>query len=143
MDLKAILNISASALTAERTRLDTISSNIANSRATRTPEGGAYKRKMPVFSAVAATEDPFASLLAEKMRKPIVSEIVEDQRPGQLVHDPGHPDADPDTGMVELPNVSILEEMVDMMSASRSYEANVTAMSATKAMALKALEIGR
>ena len=143
MDLLSILEVSASALTAERTRLDTITSNIANSRATRTPEGGAYQRRVPVFSAVAASQDAFGSVLADKMRKPIVSEVSIDTRPGQLVHDPGHPDADPETGMVELPNVSVLEEMVDLMSASRSYEANVTAVSATKAMALKALEIGR
>ena len=143
MGLLTNLDVSASALTAERTRLDTITSNIANSKATRTPEGGAYKRRMTVFTAVPATDDPFGSMLTSKMSKPIVSEVIEDQRPGQLVYDPGHPDADPETGMLELPNVSILEEMVDLMSASRSYEANVTAISATKAMALKALEIGR
>ena len=143
MNIRALLDVSASALSAERTRLDTITSNIANSRATRTPEGGAYKRQVPVFEAVSASDDPFGSLLADKMRKPVVAEVVEDAREGQLIDDPGHPDADPETGMVEMPNVSVLEEMVDLMSASRSFEANVTAMSATKQMALKALEIGR
>jgi flagellar basal-body rod protein FlgC len=143
MGLLTTLDISASALTAERSRLDTITSNIANSRATRTPDGGPYKRRLSVFKAVPVSDDPFGSVLAGKMQKPIVSEIIEDQRPGVRVYDPGHPDADPDTGMLELPNVSVLEEMVDLMSASRSYEANVTAISATKAMALKALEIGR
>ena len=94
-------------------------------------------------TAVSASDDPFGSLLADKMRKPVVAEVVEDAREGQLIYDPGHPDANPETGMVEMPNVSVLEEMVDLMSASRSFEANVTAMSATKNMVLKALEIGR
>ena len=143
MDLRALLDVSASALSAERTRHETITSNIANSRATRTPEGGAYKRQVPVFEAVSASDDPFSSILADKLRKTVVSDIVQDDREGQLIHDPSHPDADPETGMVEMPNVSVLEEMVDLMSASRSFEANVTAMSATKQMALKALEIGR
>lgn len=143
MDVRTLLDISGAALTAERTRADTITANLANARATRTPDGGPYRRKVPVFEAVSASSDPFGDLLADKFDKPVVSGIVEDDRPGVMVHDPAHPDADPDTGMVEMPNVSVLEEMVDLMSATRSYEANVTAVSATKAMALKALEIGR
>ena len=143
MDIRSLMNISGAALTAERTRADTITANLANARATRTPDGGPYRRQVPVFEAVTASEDPFGDILADKFSKPVVSEIVEDDRPGTFVHDPGHPDADPDTGMVELPNVSVLEEMVDLMSSTRSYEANVTAISATKSMALKALEIGR
>jgi len=142
MDLLGILQVSASGLSAERTRLQTVSSNIANAQTTKTPEGGPYRRKVPVFRADPAG-DAFGSMLDQKLRKPIVSNVVEDQRDLEYVHDPGHPDADPETGLVAMPNVNVVEEMVDMISASRSYEANVTAISATKNMALKALEIGR
>lgn len=142
MDLLGILQVSASGLSAERTRLQTVSSNIANAETTRTPEGGAYRRKVPVFRADPAG-DTFGSLLDQKLRKPVVANVVADARELDTVYDPGHPDADPETGLVEMPNVNVVEEMVDMISASRSYEANVTAISATKNMALKALEIGR
>ncbi len=142
MDLLGILQVSASGLSAERTRLQTVSSNIANAQTTRTPEGGPYTRKVPVFKAEAVS-DRFGTVLDAKLRKPVVADVVSDARPTEHVYDPGHPDADPETGLVEMPNVNVVEEMVDMISASRSYEANVTAISATKNMALKALEIGR
>lgn len=142
MNLLSILQVSASGLTAERTRLQTVSSNIANANTTRTEEGGPYLRKMPVYRAAPAQES-FGDLMADKLRKPIVVDVVEDQRAPEQVYDPGHPDADPETGLVLMPNVNVVEEMVDMMSASRSYESNVTAISATKNMLLKALEIGR
>ncbi len=142
MNLLSILQVSASGLTAERTRLQTVSSNIANANTTRTEEGGPYLRKMPVYQAAPAQES-FGDLMADKRRKPVVVDVVEDQRPPEQVYDPGHPDADPETGLVLMPNVNVVEEMVDMMSASRSYESNVTAISATKNMLLKALEIGR
>ncbi len=142
MDLLGILQVSASGLSAERTRLQTVSSNIANAQTTQTPEGGAYTRKVPVFRAEAVTNQ-FGAVLDSKLRRPIVSDVVADTRPMEYVYDPGHPDADPETGLVQMPNVNIVEEMVDMITASRSYEANVTAISATKNMALKALEIGR
>lgn len=141
MDLLGILSVSASGMTAERTRLQTVSSNIANAQTTRTDEGGPYIRKVPVFRSVSAG-DAFGSMLRGKLSKPIVTDVVEDQRPTTFVLDPGHPDAD-EYGMVEMPNVNVVEEMVDMVNASRAYEANVTAISATKNMALKALEIGR
>ena len=143
MDLLSSLQISASGLSAERTRLQSISSNIANAQTTRTPEGTAYRRKMPVFSAERVEDHPFAQALDRQLRQPRVVDIVEDRRPNTQVYDPGHPDADPETGLVEMPNVNIVEEMVDMISASRAYEANVSALTATKNMALKALEIGR
>ena len=143
MDLLNILQISASGLTAERTRLQTVSSNIANAQTTRTEEGGPYQRRLPVFQSDAVSTNPFGDMLDRKLLAPKVVDVVVDDRPTEKVYNPGHPDANPETGMVEMPNVSVLEEMVDLMSASRSFEANVTAMSATKQMALKALEIGR
>lgn len=143
MDLLNILQVSGSGLSAERTRIQTVSSNIANAQTTRTAEGeGPYRRKVPVFSAV-ELGDAFSGVLGPKLSQPLVTDIVEDQREGSMVLDPSHPDADPLTGMVEMPNVEVVSEMVDMISASRAYEANVTAISATKNMALKALEIGK
>ena len=144
MNLLRILQVSASGMTAQRTRLQTTSSNIANAQTTRTDEGGPYLRKVPVFRAIEVPGgDAFASTLADQLEAPNVVDVVEDGREPELVYDPGHPDADPNTGLVAMPNVNVVEEMVDMMTASRSFEANVTAMSATKNMALKALEIGR
>jgi flagellar basal-body rod protein FlgC len=143
MDLLNILQISASGLTAERTRLQTVSSNIANAQTTRTEEGGPYKRRLPVFQSNAVSDNPFGDLLDRKLQAPKVVDVVLDDRPSEEVYNPSHPDANPETGMVAMPNVNVVEEMVDMISASRSYEANVTAITATKNMALKALEIGR
>jgi len=143
MNILGILQVSASGLSAERTRLQTTSQNIANARTTRTDEGGPYKRKVPVFQATELPGDPFRDLMGAKLAAPTVIDVIEDQRDAQMVYDPGHPDADPETGLVAMPNVNLVEEMVDMITASRSYEANVTAMSSTKSMALKALEIGR
>ena len=143
MDLLNILQISASGLTAERTRLQTVSSNIANAQTTRTEEGGPYKRRLPVFRSDPVSTSPFGDMLDRKLQAPKVVDVVLDDRPTEKIYNPGHPDADPETGMVEMPNVNIVEEMVDMISASRAYESNVTAISATKNMALKALEIGR
>jgi flagellar basal-body rod protein FlgC len=142
MNLLGILQVSASGLTAERTRLQTVSSNIANARTTRTPDGGPYQRQMPVFEAQ-DLQGEFGDMLGDRLQAPLVTSVVADQRPAEMVYDPGHPDADPDTGLVAMPNVNVVEEMVDMISASRGYESNVTAISATKNMLLKALEIGR
>jgi flagellar basal-body rod protein FlgC len=142
MDLLGILQVSGSGLSAERTRIQTVSSNIANAQTTRTAEGtGPYRRKVPVFTAVEAG-DAFGGVLGARLSQPMVTDIVEDQRLGDTVLDPSHPDAD-ENGYVEMPNVEVVTEMVDMISASRAYEANVTAISATKNMALKALEIGK
>ncbi|MFA7404315.1 MAG: flagellar basal body rod protein FlgC [Pelobacteraceae bacterium] len=145
MDFFSSMNVSSSALSAERTRMNLISSNLANANATRTPEGGPYKRKDAVFAAT-PVENSFNRVLdgatAKQVRKVDVSEIVEDQNPPRLQYDPGHPDANPQ-GYVAMPNVNVVEEMTDMISASRSYEANVTAVQAAKAMAMKTLEIGK
>jgi flagellar basal-body rod protein FlgC len=144
MNLLRILQVSSSGLTAQRARLQATTQNIANAHTTRTEDGdGPYLRKMPVFEAREVPGNDFGGFLDLRLEAPVVVDIVEDSRDVELVYDPGHPDADPETGLVAMPNVNIVEEMVDMMTASRAYEANVTAMSATKNMALKALEIGR
>lgn len=145
MDFFSSLHVSSSALSAERTRMNLISSNLANANTTRTPEGGPYKRKDAVFAAT-PVETPFTRALdgasARELRKVEVSEIVEDQNPPRLQYDPSHPDANPQ-GYVAMPNVNVVEEMADMIAATRSYEANVTAVQAAKSMAMKTLEIGR
>jgi flagellar basal-body rod protein FlgC len=145
MDFFSAINISSSALSAERTRMNLISSNLANANATRTPEGGPYKRKDAVFAAT-PMDTRFNRALdgatAQQVRQVEVSQIIEDQNPPRLQYDPGHPDANPQ-GYVALPNVNVVEEMADMINATRAYEANVTAIQAAKSMAMKTLEIGR
>ncbi len=145
MDFFSSMNVSSSALSAERTRMNLISSNLANAKATRTPEGGPYKRKDAIFAAT-PVDSPFDRALdgatAQQLRKVEVSGIIEDQNPPRLEYDPGHPDANPQ-GYVAMPNVNVIEEMTDMISATRSYEANVTAVQAAKSMAMKTLEIGK
>lgn len=130
MSVISTFSISASGMAAERLRLDTISSNLANINTTRTPEGGPYRRLMTVMES---------ALDGRGVR---VARIAQDESPPLLVHNPGHPDADAD-GNVAMPNVNPVLEMVDMISASRAYEANVAAFNAAKAMAVKALEIGK
>jgi flagellar basal-body rod protein FlgC len=143
MDFFSSMDISASALTAERTRMNLISSNLANVNSTRTAEGGPYKRKDAVFQASSAPGSFGAALgKASDARKVEVTQIVEDQNPPRMQYEPTHPDADAQ-GYVAYPNVNVVEEMADMIAASRSYEANVTAVNAAKAMALKTLDIGR
>ena len=144
MDFFSAMQISSSALSAERTRMNLISSNLANANSTRTAEGGPYKRKDAVFAATSAAEKFQAAM--EKMRRGAspagvqVTQIIEDQNPPRLQYDPTHPDANPQ-GYVALPNVNVVEEMADMIAATRAYEANVTAVQAAKSMALKTLEI--
>src|SRR6185369_5320871 len=143
MDFFSAMNVGASALSAERTRMNLISSNLANANTTRTPEGGPYKRKDAVFSAT-PMENSFGRTLdgatGQQVRQVQISRIVEDQNPPRIQYDPSHPDADPQ-GYVAMPNVNVIEEMTDMLTASRAYEANVTAVQAAKNMALKTLEI--
>ncbi|MBP3965263.1 MULTISPECIES: flagellar basal body rod protein FlgC [Paenibacillus] len=140
---------SASALTAQRLRMDVISSNIANAETTRANFVNGryepYKRKLVVLEPNAKSfADVLNGQLNGKASSPGVkaSRIIEDQTPSKLVYNPSHPDAD-ENGYVKMPNVDVLKEMVDMISASRSYEANVTALNATKGMYMKALEIGK
>jgi flagellar basal-body rod protein FlgC len=141
MDFFTAFDISASGLSAQRTRLNVISSNLANVNSIDTPEGGPYRRKDVVVSASPAG-NTFDSVLREKVHEVRVTDIIEDARPFRTVYEPYHPNADAN-GYVHYPNVNVIEEMVNMLSASRSYEANVRVMKATKNMALKALEIGR
>ena len=143
MDIFDSLKISSSALAAQRLRLNTISSNIANVETTRTPEGGPYKKREVIFRA---TDSIFDRQLQDSMRGQAegveVAGINVSNAPPKMVYDPSHPDADAN-GEVAMPNINLFEEMADMMTASRSYDANVTAIKAAKHMAMKALEIGR
>lgn len=128
-------DISATGLFAQRTRLDVIANNIANAETTRTIEGGPYRRQHVTFQEA----------LDDKLRVGAgveVESVEADPTPARMTYDPGHPDAGPD-GYVAMPNVNVIEEMVNMTAATRSYEANVTAMNAAKTMFAAALEIGR
>ena len=147
MDFFDALHISSSGLSAQRLRMNLISANLANINTTRTEKGGPYRRKDPVFAArVPARRTSFREMLAnrgnELLKEVAVVEIVEDSRPPIKKYDPMHPDADVN-GYVSMPNINLMEEMVNMISATRSYEASVTAIKSAKDMALKALEIGQ
>ncbi len=145
MDIEQAFWVSASALDAQRSRLNLISSNIANAESTRTPEGGPYRRRDVVFTTTpfkSALEELSAPKATEFFQGVQVTDVVLDPRELRAAYEPQHPDANAD-GYVLYPNVNPLEETVNMMSALRAYEANVTALNATKSMALKALEIGR
>ena len=147
------MNISASGLTANRLRMDIISENIANVNTTRTAGGGPYQRKTVLFETI-TDNDPFNLVFnnvfgtwgglqpAPQGRGVRVSRIVEDDSIGLLQFDPHHPDADVE-GYVRMPNVNIVEEMVNMISATRSYEANITAMQNFRTMTQRTLEIGQ
>jgi len=143
MDFLTALHISTTGLSAQRIRMNIVSTNLANVSTTRTPTGGPYRRKLVVMEAV-PIED-FESILrsqSESLLGVRVGEIVEDSTSFKQIYSPGHPHADK-AGYVSMPNVDVMTEMADILIARRSYEANVTAIGATKAMALKALEIGR
>jgi len=139
------IQTSSSGLTAQRVRMNLISRNLANVNTTRTASGEPYRRKDAVFAAT-GTPTSFRQELRNQLATPgaevKVIGIVEDQRPALVKYDPGHPEADA-KGYVKLPNINVIEEMVNMMSATRSYEANIKAVQASKSMAMKALEIGR
>jgi flagellar basal-body rod protein FlgC len=145
------MRVSASALSAQRLRLDTISNNIANAQTTKTDEGGAYKRQDVVFTAQnnqAGLPDFIANRLSSSIplgqsEKGVqVAQILTDESEGAKVYDPSHPDADAE-GYVTYPNVDLVTEMTNMLSATRSYEANLAVVDASKSMAIKALNIGR
>lgn len=165
MDLFTASKISATALAAHRTKMNVIAENLANVDTTRSKEGGPYRRKMVVFKG--EDIDSFKSVVEKKQlkqanpgielspiefeseKKPLsgtgvkVDQIIRSQEDFSLVYNPAHPDADPDTGYVKMPNVDHLTEIADMLVAKRSYEASTTALSATKDMILKAMEIGK
>lgn len=143
MGMFGAIDAAASGLTAERLRMDVISNNLANANTTRTAEGGAYRRQIVLFEP--RSGQSFAQMLSRELDSETgvrVTGIAKDNSPTRRVYDPNHPDADRE-GYVEMPNINIVSEMVDMITATRAYEANVTAVNAAKSMALKALEIGR
>ncbi|NCC24298.1 MAG: flagellar basal body rod protein FlgC [Deltaproteobacteria bacterium] len=145
MDFMTAIDIGASGLKAERTLLNVISMNLANVNTTETAEGGTYRRKMVNFEAV-PTESPFSRAMQGALDRELkgvkVSGVVDDPRPFRKVYEPGHPNAD-EEGYVNYPNVNVVQEMANMMTAMRSYEASVTSISTAKGMFEKALELGR
>lgn len=152
MNIFDSLKISATGMSAERVRLNVASMNLANAHVTRTVDGGPYRARSVVFNAVPyedstggaaddeSTFSPFDRELAGAVETVKVAEVVEDPDPFKEVYDPGHPDAD-QRGIVKLPNVNVMEQMVDIMTSARAYEANVTAVETAKSMALKAINI--
>lgn len=140
------LRISGSGMTAQRMRLNTIASNIANINTTQTPEGGPYRRKDVVFESMPDAQN-FGEIVTSmdpknSFQRVQVTDILSDKKAPLLKYEPDHPDANPD-GYVAYPNINLMEEMTNMIQASRAYEANVSALQASKDMALNALEIGR
>ena len=145
MDFMTALDISASGLTAERTQINVISMNLANVKTTRTEYGGPYRRKS-VEMAATPVDDSFSKQMSgaldRELRGVRVMNVVQDKRPFKMVYEPGHPDADSE-GMVKYPDINVVEEMANLMTAQRGYEANVTSIDTIKAMYNKALEIAR
>lgn len=145
MDFLTALQISSSALSAQRLRMDVISSNLANISTTRSPEGGPYRRREVVFASQPA-DTGFGETLKTAMDNSLqtveVTDVIIDSRTPKMIYDPGHPDANT-SGYVAVPDINVMEEMVNILSATRSYEANVAVVNATKSMVTKALEIGR
>ncbi len=145
MDFFDAIHASASGLSAQRLRMNLISGNLANVNTTRTRGGGPYRRKEAIFAA-RPLEESFKKILADRQMKQLsivmVDRIIEDSNSPVMKHDPQHPDAD-EKGYVAMPNINVMEEMVNMISATRGYEANVTALKAAKDMASRALEIGK
>ncbi len=139
------IHTSSSGLSAQRLRMNLISGNLANVNTTRTAEGGPYKRKEAVFAS-RPLGGSFHDILADRQNMQLsavtIDGVLEDSSSPVLKYDPQHPDAD-EKGYVALPNINVMEEMVNMISATRGYEANVTALQAARDMAVKALEIGR
>jgi len=145
-DFLSGFRIGSSGMTAQRARMNTIASNIANINTTKTPEGGPYRRKDVVFEAMPDAKT-FGDMVGvndpkQDFNRVQVTDIVYDKKGPLMKYEPGHPDANED-GYVAYPNINLMEEMTNMMQANRSYEANVQAVQATKDMALSALEIGR
>ena len=145
MSLFSALSVSASGMSAQRTRAELLVENLANAETTRTPEGGPYRRKDAVFSAQPVGPE-FSTLFAQQFRTEAtgvgVAEVVTDTRDPERRYLPGHPDADKD-GYVAMPRINPAEDMVDLMGATRSYQANVAAMSAVKDMIQRSLDLFR
>jgi flagellar basal-body rod protein FlgC len=140
MSLFASLSVSASGMSAQRTRAELLTQNLANSETTRTPGGGPYKRRDAVFTTEGQSS-PFSAVFQNEMSTGVgVSEVIEDKRPPERRFLPGHPDADKD-GYVSFPNINPAEDMVDLMSASRGYSGNIAAMTAIKDMIHKSIDL--
>ena len=145
MDFMTAFDISASGLSADRTRINTISMNLANAKTTRTPQGGPYRRRS-VVQQTADVDDPFSIHMRSALDRAVqgvrVSAVTMDTRPFKRVYEPGNPDANAE-GYVMYPDINVVEEMANLMTAQRNYEANVTTVDAVKGMYIKALDIGR
>ena len=145
MDFETTAKISASGLSANRTWLNVLTSNLANSQTTKTASGKPYERRTVIYESVPATETFSASLdsaMQEDLHEVRVADIVPDGRDFKNVYDPNHPDAN-EEGIVQLPNINPVEEMANILVASRTYEANLAALNTAKQLALKAIEIGK
>ena len=145
-DFMTGFRVSSSGMAAQRTRMNTISSNIANINTVQTDEGGPYRRKDVVFEAIPETKT-FGEILGvnsprEQVQRVQVTDVISDRKAPILKYEPDHPFANPD-GYVAYPNINLMEEMTNMIQATRAYEANVSALQAAKDMALSSLEIGR
>jgi flagellar basal-body rod protein FlgC len=144
MSLFSLLSVSASGMSAQRTRAELLVENLANSETTRTPDGGPYRRKDAVFATDAA-ESPFSSVFESQLGRPDgvrVAEVTVDDRAPERRYLPGHPDADKD-GYVAFPRINPAEDMVDLMGTTRSYQANVAAISAVKDMIQRSIDLLR
>lgn len=144
MSLFSLLSVSESGMTAQRTRAELLVENLANAETTRTPEGGPYRRKDVVFESAPA-ESPFSSVFESQLGQPDgvrIAEVVQDNSEPERRYQPGHPDADKD-GYVAFPRMNPAEDMVDLMGASRSFEANVSAISAVKDMIQRSIDLLR
>lgn len=141
MSLFSAISVGASGMSAQRARAELLVENLANAETTRTAQGGPYRRKDLVFQSTAA-ESPFASVFAEEVHGVGVADLIVDRREPERRYLPGHPDAD-DEGYVAFPNMSAAEDMVDLMGASRSYQANVAAIGAVKDMIQRSLDLFR
>ena len=141
MNLLTALDVNASGLTAQRKRVEISSANLANSQTTRTEEGGPYRRKDVVFQT-SSFQESLGAAMGKGVEGVEVSDIVNDPRPFDRRYEPGHPDADKD-GYVAYPNVNVMEEMANLVEASRSYEANIAAIGIVKTMINRTLDLGR
>ncbi|MBW1697439.1 MAG: flagellar basal body rod protein FlgC [Deltaproteobacteria bacterium] len=144
MDLLNALRISATGLAAQRIKMNVVAENLANIETSRTQQGGPYRRKMVVLSE--KPRERFRDALGRLQKKATgveVTEVLASQQDYRLVYNPSHPDADPETGYVAMPNINLLTEMADMMVARRAYDAGIAAIANTRSMILKALEIGK
>ena len=137
MNLISGIDVTSGALAAQKLRLDLVAQNIANAQTTRTPEGGPYRRKVVTFETELLKREGAAPVQGVR-----VGAVLPDKSPGQQVYNPQHPDAGPD-GLVTMPNVNLPFEMVDLITASRSHEANLSVVKNAKVIAMKALEIGK